>query len=48
MGSKSAQLGIDAANGKSVDSVFDTTTLLDPNGTKDVIGDLVGDYSDLG
>jgi ribose transport system substrate-binding protein len=48
MGSKSAQLGIDAANGIEVDSVFDTTTLLDPNGTKDVVGDLVGDYSDLG
>ena len=48
MGSKSAQLGIDAANGVDVDPVFDTTTLLDPNGTKDVVGDLVGDYSDLG
>jgi ribose transport system substrate-binding protein len=48
MGSTSAQLGIDAANGKDVNPVFDTTTLLDPNGTKDVIGDLVGDYSDLG
>jgi ribose transport system substrate-binding protein len=48
MGSKSAELGIAAANGEEVNPVLDTTTLLNPKGTKDVVGDLMGDYSDLG
>jgi ABC-type sugar transport system substrate-binding protein len=48
MGSKSAELGIAAASGEEVNPVFDTTTLLNPKGTKDVVGDLMGDYSDLG
>jgi ribose transport system substrate-binding protein len=48
IGKKSAELGIAAANGETVNPVFDTSTLLDPKGTKEVVGDLMGDYSDLG
>lgn len=48
MGSKSVELGVAAANGETVNPVLDTTTLLNPKGTKEVVGDLVGDYSDLG
>lgn len=48
IGKKSAELGVAAANGETVNPVFDTSTLLDPMGTKDVVAGLVGDYSDLG
>lgn len=48
IGKTSADLGIKAANGETVNPVFDTSTLLDPMGTKDVVAGLVGDYSDLG
>lgn len=48
IGKKSAELGVKAANGETVNPVFDTSTLLDPMGTKDVVAGLVGDYSDLG
>jgi ribose transport system substrate-binding protein len=48
IGKKSVELGIAAANGETVNPVFDTSTLLDPMGTKDVVAGLVGDYSDLG
>lgn len=48
IGVKSAELGIAAANGEKVNPVFDTSTLLNPKGTIDIIGDLKGDYSDLG
>ena len=47
MGAKSVEIGLDAANGKNPNPVFDTQTLLDPHGTASVIGDLTGTYSDL-
>lgn len=48
IGKTAADLGVKAANGETVNPVFDTSTLLNPMGTKDVVADLVGDYSDLG
>jgi ribose transport system substrate-binding protein len=45
-GAKAAQLAIDAANGKTVPSSFDTRTIQNPIGTKDNLGSFVGEYTD--
>ena len=47
MGAKSVEVGLAQANGQKPNPMFDTQTLLDPHGTKAVIGDLMGTYSDL-
>lgn len=47
MGVKSVEIGLAQANGQKPNPVFDTQTLLDPHGTKAIIGDLMGTYSDL-
>ena len=47
MGVKSVEVGLAQANGQKPTPMFDTQTLLDPHGTKAVIGDLMGTYSDL-
>jgi ribose transport system substrate-binding protein len=48
MGTKSVEIGLAQANGQKPNPVFNTQTLLDPHGTKDVIGTITGAYSDLG
>lgn len=45
-GAKAAQLAIDAANGKTVPSSFDTRQIQNPIGTKDTIGTFLGEYTD--
>jgi ribose transport system substrate-binding protein len=45
-GAKAAQLAIDAGNGKTVPSSFDTRQIQNPLGTKDNLGSFVGEYSD--
>jgi ribose transport system substrate-binding protein len=45
-GAKAAQLAIDAANGKTVPSSFDTRQLQNPVGTKNTLGTFVGQYQD--
>lgn len=47
MGSKSVEMGLAVASGESDVYSFDTQTLLDPRGTKDVIAGLTASYSDL-
>jgi len=47
MGVKSVEIGLAQANGQKPNPVFDTQTLLDAHGTKAIIGDLMGTYSDL-
>lgn len=48
MGSKSVEMGLAAASGQSSVRSFNTQTLRDPHGTKDVIGGVTSPYSDLG
>jgi ribose transport system substrate-binding protein len=45
-GAKAAQLAIDAGNGKTVPTSFDTRQLQNPIGTKANIGTFVGEYTD--
>ena len=45
-GAKAAQLAIDAANGKTVPTSFDTRQIQNPIGTKDNLGSFVGEYTD--
>jgi len=47
MGAKAVAVGLAQANGQKPNPSFDSSTLLDPHGTKAIIGDLTGSYSDL-
>lgn len=47
MGSKSVEMGLAVAAGESTIRSFDTQTLLNPRGTKDVLAGLTSSYSDL-
>jgi ribose transport system substrate-binding protein len=48
MGKTSVDVGVLAANGESPPTSFNTQELHDPHGTKDVLADVEGIYSDLG
>jgi ribose transport system substrate-binding protein len=48
MGKTAVDVGVLAANGESPPTSFDQQTLHDPHGTKDVLADVEGVYSDLG
>lgn len=48
MGKAAVDVGVLAANDASPPTSFNTQTLHDPNGTKDVLADVEGVYSDLG
>lgn len=48
MGKTSVDVGVLAANGESPPTSFNTQELHDPHGTKDVLSDVEGIYSDLG
>lgn len=47
MGSKSVEMGLAVASGESTVRSFDTQTLRDPHGTKDVLSGFTSSYSDL-
>ncbi len=48
MGKTSVDVGVLAANGESPPTSFNSQELHDPHGTKDVLADVEGAYSDLG
>jgi ribose transport system substrate-binding protein len=48
MGKTSVDVGVLAANGESPPTSFNSQELHDPHGTKDVLADVQGIYSDLG
>jgi ribose transport system substrate-binding protein len=48
MGKTAVDVGVLAANGETPPTSFNSQTLHDPHGTKDVIADTTGVYSDLG
>ena len=48
LGTTSVDVGVLAANDLNPPTSFDTQTLHDPHGTKDVLADVEGVYSDLG
>jgi len=48
MGKTAVDVGVLAANGESPPTSFNQQTLHDPHGTKDVLSDVEGVYSDLG
>lgn len=48
MGKSAVDVGVLAANGETPPTSFNSQTLHDPAGTKDVIADVSGVYSDLG